>query len=63
MPTVTYPQLRKHSRPVLGSLMRMFDVARQRRHLARLDDRALADIGLNRRDVQVETSRGFWDIY
>ena len=37
-------------------------LARERRALARLDDRLLADIGLTRADVEAETSRRFWDI-
>lgn len=37
-------------------------LARERRALARLDDRLLGDIGLTRADVERETSRRFWDI-
>lgn len=37
-------------------------LARERRALARLDDRLLRDIGLTRADVEAETSRRFWDI-
>ncbi len=33
---------------------------RQRRHLARLDDRMLADIGLSRADANQEISKPFW---
>ena len=36
------------------------DRARQRRALAALDDRLLADIGLSRTDVVRETSKPFW---
>jgi uncharacterized protein YjiS (DUF1127 family) len=34
--------------------------ARQRRAIARLDDRLLRDIGLSRTDVQSEMARPFW---
>jgi uncharacterized protein YjiS (DUF1127 family) len=37
------------------------EVAGQRRQLAALDDRMLRDVGLNRVDVERETSRPFWD--
>ncbi|MCR4266388.1 DUF1127 domain-containing protein [Nitratireductor sp. ZSWI3] len=33
---------------------------RQRRHLAELDDRLLADIGLARPDVERECAKPFW---
>lgn len=35
---------------------------RQRQHLARLDDRTLADIGLTRDQALAETGRPVWDI-
>ena len=38
------------------------DVARQRRQLRALDQRALKDIGLSRADTCREARRGFWDI-
>ena len=34
----------------------------QRRALARLDDRALADIGLSRSQAEAEAARPLWDI-
>ena len=34
--------------------------SRQRRHLARLDDAALGDLGLSRADVAHELSQPFW---
>jgi uncharacterized protein YjiS (DUF1127 family) len=34
--------------------------AAQRRTLARLDDRLLRDVGLNRTDVAVECGKRFW---
>ena len=36
------------------------DRARQRAHLASLDDRMLRDIGLSRADVTGEASKPFW---
>jgi len=33
---------------------------RQRRHLARLDDRLLRDIGLDRATVELEVIKPFW---
>lgn len=42
-------------------LQRLFAVARQRRELARLDDRALKDIGVTRRQASTEAARPFWD--
>ena len=38
------------------------DVARQRLHLASLDNRMLSDIGLSHADVERESDRPFWDI-
>lgn len=35
-------------------------LARERRHLARLDDRLLRDIGLTRADVAPEITKPFW---
>ena len=37
-------------------------VARERRELLRLDERALNDIGIRRSDARQEAMRGFWDI-
>ena len=42
-------------------LHRLFSVARQRRELARLDDRALSDIGVSRQQAHKEATRPFWD--
>jgi uncharacterized protein YjiS (DUF1127 family) len=41
-------------------LHRKFDHARQHRHLARLDDAALKDLGLSRADVARELAQPFW---
>lgn len=43
-----------------NKLFDMIEVSRQRRALARLDDRLLKDIGITRCDVEQEISRPFW---
>ena len=52
-----------------GFVTRLTDVGlawlermRERRDLAELDDRMLRDIGLNRADVERETSQWFWQL-
>lgn len=35
---------------------------RQRAALSHLDDRALEDLGLTRRDADLESGRPFWDL-
>ncbi len=42
-------------------LKRVFAAARQRRALARLDDRGLRDIGVTRIQAEAEIARPFWD--
>lgn len=37
------------------------DVARQRKHLAKLDDAMLRDIGVTRGAADTEARRPFWD--
>ena len=37
-------------------------IARQRRILATLDDRSLADMGLTRQEALAEAHRPFWDM-
>ncbi|MBK5935180.1 uncharacterized protein YjiS (DUF1127 family) [Rhodovulum imhoffii] len=65
------PHVIAHSRPHtapagLSRLVRHFSLAltaaRQRRHLAQLDDALLRDIGLTRQDVQHELERPVWDV-
>lgn len=45
---------------VVARAVRWQDGWRQRKHLAELDDRLLADIGLTRDDVRTELSRRTW---
>lgn len=46
----------------LATLRHWIRVARERRQLAALDDRALQDIGLTRADAIGEYDRHFWDV-
>lgn len=43
-------------------IRRWMQVAAERRALARLDERALADIGLDPNAASYEASRPFWDL-
>lgn len=45
---------------VLDIALGWMDRARQRRHLAELDDRLLRDIGISRAEVEAEMSRPVW---
>lgn len=49
------PSSRRHG---LGAMISLW---RQRRQLAKLDDRALQDIGVSRSEADQEASRMFWD--
>ncbi|GAW35949.1 hypothetical protein RA2_03017 [Roseovarius sp. A-2] len=48
--------------PRRNTLGLMLDVFRQRRALLRLDDTALTDLGLTRREALREATRPFWDL-
>ena len=41
-------------------LFRRLELARSRAHLLEMDDRMLADIGLDRATAKSEGNRGFW---
>ncbi len=58
---VNYSPLRRRSFSPLASLAQMHAVWRQRQSLRKLDDAALADIGLTRREAEREASRPIWD--
>lgn len=45
---------------LLGWIKRQLAISRQHRHLARLDDAALRDLGLTRADVARELAQPFW---
>lgn len=45
----------------LRALGRLVETARTRRHLAEMDARMLADIGISRAEARDEASRRFWD--
>ncbi|QEI08290.1 DUF1127 domain-containing protein [Pigmentiphaga aceris] len=45
---------------ILATVRRWLDVSRERHALSRLDDAALADLGLLRTDVRRETNKYFW---
>ena len=46
--------------PWIELFMSWWELARQRRTLAALDDRELADIGVSRSDIDGEISKPFW---
>jgi uncharacterized protein YjiS (DUF1127 family) len=57
------PHARRQAwRDLVGRLHRMWRAAATRRQLARLDDRALQDIGINRAEALVEAARAPWDL-
>ncbi|HXV32141.1 MAG TPA: DUF1127 domain-containing protein [Sinorhizobium sp.] len=45
---------------LVDAMLNWIERARQRRHLAELDDRLLRDIGVSRAEVEAEISRPFW---
>jgi uncharacterized protein YjiS (DUF1127 family) len=46
--------------PWIELFLTWWELARQRRALAGLDDRGLADIGLSRSDIDAEINKPFW---
>ncbi len=47
---------------VFAKVANSIGVWRQRRHLAQLDDAALADIGLTRAEAHAESQKPLWDV-
>ncbi|WP_170758588.1 DUF1127 domain-containing protein [Ruegeria lacuscaerulensis] len=62
---MTQIAIKRNCKPRRGfSLTTVWDalsLRRQRRNLARLDDRALEDIGITREQAEAEASRPIWD--
>ena len=56
------PALRARLRGVVDQIRIWRERARQRRHLAGLNDHMLRDIGLTRGDVMAEFSKPFWRV-
>jgi len=59
---MTFAAVRSWSGYLAVVFLTCLDVARERRQLARLDDRALKDFGVSRADAERESARGFWDV-
>lgn len=51
-----------HHTGLFHRLLDMIAVGKQRRDLARLDDRALEDIGVSRAQAESEAARPAWDV-
>lgn len=66
MTTITANYFSTHStyapRGMFSSIRRAFAVQAERRQLADMDDRMLADIGLSRSDAMTEARRPLWDM-
>lgn len=62
MTYITVPgRARPSGQPLINRMTRRYDLWRQRRALARLDEAALQDIGLSRREAETEARRPIWD--
>lgn len=65
MTTITANYFSTHSahapRGLFSAVRRAFAVQAERRRLAEMDDRMLADIGLSRLDAMAEARRPVWD--
>ena len=57
--TCTFSRRQTNARVTLRDL---FDLARSRRALARLDDARLEDLGITPMEADTEARRPFWDI-
>ncbi len=55
--------LPSHRRPsVLAYVIAIFETARSRRVLKRLESRMLEDIGVSQQDAKMESTRSIWDV-
>jgi uncharacterized protein YjiS (DUF1127 family) len=54
-------QLRSRVQRLLATLAEHRRIARERHHLAALDERQLRDIGLTHRQAERESRRNFWE--
>lgn len=50
----------QRSKGIVKLVLHWFEVSKQRKHLAKLDDRMLSDIGLSRDQAEAEISKPFW---
>lgn len=57
------PARRLTLRPVVETIFLWITLARSRRDLAALDDRALRDVGIDRATAAEEASKPFWRYY
>ena len=57
------PAPRLSLRPLLDTVFLWITLARSRRDLATLDDRALRDVGIDRATAAEEASKPFWRYY
>jgi uncharacterized protein YjiS (DUF1127 family) len=57
------PAPRLSLRPLLETVFLWITLARSRRDLAALDDRALRDVGIDRATAAQEASKPFWRYY
>jgi uncharacterized protein YjiS (DUF1127 family) len=62
MTYMTHTNGRTRPQPRHYSLRNLFALSRQRRALARLDDRVLEDIGISRDKALQEAQRPVWDV-
>ncbi|WP_299640190.1 DUF1127 domain-containing protein [uncultured Ruegeria sp.] len=49
------------NRSLVSLISQAFELTRQRRKLAQLDDAVLEDIGVTREEASAEANRFFWD--
>jgi len=61
-PLAALPRAQSRFTDLADLVLTWMEVARQRRHLASLDNRMLSDIGFSHADVEREIDRPFWDV-